>query len=164
MILVCAGTQLPFPRLMQGVDAWCARHPDVRVHAQVGPGGAPLEHATSLELLDPLAYGAAVDAAELIVSHAGMGVVLTAIDRRKPLVVLPRLASRGEHRSEHQLQVSVDVLPKLGVHVARDEEHLRALLSGRHLLAPAHGRPGSERQGFLHALRRATERALEAAS
>jgi len=39
----------------------------------------------------------------LFVSHAGMGTIITSLELRKPIVVMPKRASLGEQRNEHQL-------------------------------------------------------------
>jgi UDP-N-acetylglucosamine transferase subunit ALG13 len=38
-----------------------------------------------------------------IIAHAGMGTVLCALELGKPLLIVPRRASLGEHRNEHQM-------------------------------------------------------------
>jgi UDP-N-acetylglucosamine transferase subunit ALG13 len=38
-----------------------------------------------------------------IISHAGMGTIITGLIHSKPLVIMPRRYAFGEHRNEHQL-------------------------------------------------------------
>lgn len=44
--------------------------------------------------------------ARLIVAHAGMGTIISAMTKGKPIIVFPRIAALGEHRNEHQLATS----------------------------------------------------------
>lgn len=64
----------------------------------------------------------------MIVAHAGMGTILSALRYGKPILVMPRRASLGEQRNEHQL-ATASHLARLGkVTVAMDEQELRARL------------------------------------
>ena len=63
-------------------------------------------------------------AADAIVAHAGMGTILTALELGKPLLVLPRRASLGEHRNEHQLATARRFADTGRLAVAFDESEL----------------------------------------
>lgn len=47
-----------------------------------------------------------VRASDLVVTHAGVGSVLACLKSGKVPVVIPRLASRGEHTDDHQLELA----------------------------------------------------------
>ena len=79
MIFVTIGTQLPFNRLVKAVDAWAGRNPSMKVFAQVGPGADLPQHMEYVEFVPPSQVTQLMNEAELIVSHAGMGSVLTAL-------------------------------------------------------------------------------------
>jgi UDP-N-acetylglucosamine--N-acetylmuramyl-(pentapeptide) pyrophosphoryl-undecaprenol N-acetylglucosamine transferase len=49
---------------------------------------------------------AAIRQADVVVSHAGVGAALTALEAGKHPVLIPRRASLGEHVDDHQLQVA----------------------------------------------------------
>jgi UDP-N-acetylglucosamine transferase subunit ALG13 len=40
--------------------------------------------------------------ADLLIAHAGIGFILTAMELQKLIVLFPRKASLGEHRNENQ--------------------------------------------------------------
>ncbi|MFH1836084.1 MAG: PssE/Cps14G family polysaccharide biosynthesis glycosyltransferase, partial [Methanobacteriota archaeon] len=44
--------------------------------------------------------------ARIIISHAGIGSIITALKYEKPLIVVPRLKKYNEHTSNHQLEVT----------------------------------------------------------
>lgn len=44
--------------------------------------------------------------ASLIITHAGVGSIITALQFRKPIVVIPRLKKFNEHVNDHQLQIA----------------------------------------------------------
>ena len=103
MIFVTVGTQLAFERLVRAVDAWAATHPEEPVLAQVNGGTYTPRHLRTVTGLTPAEFERHFAEARLVVAHAGMGTIISALEVGKPLVLLPRLASMGEHRNDHQL-------------------------------------------------------------
>lgn len=123
LIFVTVGSQLPFDRLVFAADAWARRTGRVDVLAQVGAGRRP-EAIRSIPSLGPEEFDSTVRGASVVVAHAGMGVILTALRHGKPVVVMPRQAERSEHRNDHQ-RATVEGLKDLrGVFVAADESEL----------------------------------------
>ena len=59
----------------------------------------------------------------LIISHAGMGTIITSLLKEKPLLIMPRLAKYNEHRNDHQL-ATANRFKKKGLCVAYDEPDL----------------------------------------
>lgn len=137
MIFVTVGTQLPFPRLIDAMDA-LAPGLGEPVIAQAGAEADPARWP-ALDMrarLAPASFEALFAEARAVVAHAGVGTILSAKRLRKPLIVLPRRAALKEHRNDHQLATArqVDRLP--GIHVAWEAADLGALLA-RHDLEPA---------------------------
>lgn len=139
MIFVTVGTQLAFDRLIAAVDAWAGQNPDEKVFAQIGPGDYKPEHCEFADFVPPDNANELFRNADLIVSHAGMGSILTALKYRKPILVLPRKASLGEHRNEHQLATAKWLGKKPGVFVADGPENIAAILSARGSLKSGDG-------------------------
>lgn len=102
MIFVTIGTQEPFDRLIRAVDdiAPLLGEP---VKAQVLAGSYQPKHLELVPRVTPAEFEALVDEARVIVAHAGIGTIVTGLIHRKPVIVVPRKASLGEHRNEHQL-------------------------------------------------------------
>ncbi|MEO6566652.1 MAG: glycosyltransferase, partial [Casimicrobiaceae bacterium] len=74
--------------------------------------------------------------AELIIAHAGMGSIVSALRYQRPIVILPRRADLREHRNDHQLATAKWLATRPGVHVAWDTEELHRMLEHRqHLVA-----------------------------
>lgn len=106
MIFVSVGTQLPFERLIRAVDAWSAMHPEVEVFAQVGETRYQPRAMECVVKLSPERYARAFERASLVVSHVGMGTIIKGLESAKSLILMPRLAALGEHRSDHQLSTA----------------------------------------------------------
>jgi len=65
----------------------------------------------------------------LIVSHAGMGSIISALKFKKPIIIFPRMAEKGEHRNNHQFATAKWLEDKSGIKVAWDEAALMELLN-----------------------------------
>ena len=133
MIFATVGTQLPFDRLLQALDGWAAQRPNTRVLAQTGRSGADFAHMECQPFLDQAQFAEAMQEADVIVSHAGMGSILTAAELGKPVLILARQSALGEHRTDHQLATAEKMRHLPNVTVALDAGslggHLDALMS-----------------------------------
>lgn len=128
MIFVTVGTDLPFDRMMHVVDDWACDHGRRDVFAQIGEGGWEPEYIEFTHFLQPADFKRRFDEAALIISHAGMGTILTALLCGKPILVMPKRASLHEHRSEHQVATARCMRDRYGVQVAKDESQLMSIL------------------------------------
>lgn len=157
MILATVGTQLPFPRLMDALDA-LAPELGEEILAQTGargPGNGPDGAWPGLdtrESLTPAEFEAAFTAARVIVAHAGIGTILSARRWNKPLVILPRRHALGEHRNDHQLATARQVESLTGIHVAWEAADLGPLLRQPEL-TPADDTPSPSYAALLDRLR-----------
>ena len=124
MIFATVGTQLPFDRMIAALDEWAGEQLDRRVFAQVGPGRYVPRHIEHRRFVAPAECRARMAAADAIVAHAGMGTILSALEMGKPLLVIPRRASLGEHRNEHQLATARRFADTGQLLVAFDEHEL----------------------------------------
>lgn len=129
MIFVTVGTDLPFDRMMRVVDSWARDHDRRDVFAQIGEGGWEPEYIEFAHFLQPLDFKRRFDEASLIISHAGMGTILTALLYGKPILVMPKRASFCEHRSEHQVATAQCMCELCRVQVAKDESQLMSMLN-----------------------------------
>jgi len=135
VIFVTVGTQLPFPRLIDALDA-LAPTLDEPIVAQVGASEVQSRHLDARTGLSPTDFEKTFAAARVVVAHAGIGTILSARKMGKPLVLLPRRQALGEHRNDHQLATARQVADLPGMHVAWETEDLCAFLKAPDL-APA---------------------------
>ena len=127
MIFVITGTQLPFDRLIRMLDE-LAPLLNEEIVAQVNGSGYLPHHINTIDLLPPDEFEMLFKRARLIVAHAGMGTILSALTMQKPLIVFPRIAALGEHRNEHQLATAKKMKEAGWCYVATDKEELKSLL------------------------------------
>ena len=105
MIFLTVGTYpLQFNRLIAAVDAAVAANfVGEEVFAQIGLSDFSPRHMDFVEMMDKTEFDSCFEKASGIVGHAGIGTITMALDRGKPLVVMPRLKSFNEHVNDHQL-------------------------------------------------------------
>lgn len=123
MIFVTVGTQLPFDRLVHAVDQWATSNP-VKVFAQVADSKEPPQRIAWSKFLSPQETRRHMEDAEIIVAHAGMGSILTALSMGKRIIVMPRQAALHEHRNDHQMASAGKLMATSGLTVANDAKSL----------------------------------------
>jgi UDP-N-acetylglucosamine transferase subunit ALG13 len=128
MVFVTIGTQAPFDRLIKLIDE-LAPLLDEEIIAQVCNSNYKPRNIKTLEFLAPDEFNKLFDQARLIVAHAGMGTILSALQRHKPIIIFPRIAALGEQRNEHQLATAKKFKELGTVYVAMNETELKDLLT-----------------------------------
>jgi UDP-N-acetylglucosamine transferase subunit ALG13 len=153
MIFVTVGTDMPFNRLVRVVDEWAQTSDRHDVFAQIGETDWQPAHIAWSNFLQPPEFARRFAEAEVVVAHAGMGTILSALQWEKPILVMPRRATLGEQRNEHQLATARH-LSELGkINVAMDEIELRSMLDGLGQLRPREKIGASASDSLITALR-----------
>ncbi|MDB5387596.1 MAG: Beta,4-galactosyltransferase CpsIVG [Planctomycetaceae bacterium] len=128
MIFVAVGTQLPFDRLIRTMDEWASALPGRDVFAQIAGGSYVPKHIQWARSMLPEDFQSKLEHCQLLVAHAGIGSILSALELGKPVIVLPRQAELGEHRNDHQLATAKRFGARGMVRVAQNEKELCQLL------------------------------------
>lgn len=129
MIFVTIGTQEPFDRLIKKMDELASRMPTIEFVAQTMKGDYVPKYMKCFDFFTPAQFDEHFQNAKLIVSHAGMGTIISALVNDKPIIVIPRLLIYNEHRSDHQL-ATAKALETLGyINVAYNTEELSTKLT-----------------------------------
>jgi len=128
LIFLSVGTQFGFDRLVKAVDSWASKNLNYKIIAQIGAGKYSPSYLECYNFIDPEIFNQYQSEAKIIIGHAGMGTILTALELGKPVIVMPRLERFGEHRNDHQLATARKMINKAGVFVANDERELIGLL------------------------------------
>ena len=134
IVFVVTGTQAPFDRLLRIIDNWASEQDKYSVIAQTANSEIKFKHMTCFDFLDPDVFHNYFNYANVIIGHAGMGTIITALENEKKLIVFPRMKKYNEHRNDHQSHTakSFDVLDL--INVAYNEDELRAYLNNLHMV------------------------------
>ena len=107
MIFLTVGTQFPFDRLVRTVDEVIGDDRfNEQIFAQVGTTSYRPKNFESASELEKTLFDKYFNEADSIISHAGMGTITMALERKKPLLVMPRLRKYGEVVNNHQLDIA----------------------------------------------------------
>lgn len=131
MIFLTVGTQLPFDRLVKALDSWAGARGRSDIFGQIadpGPDGYRPKNFPFTANVPPADFQQRCRDAALIVAHAGMGSLITAMTFGKPILVMPRRGHLNEHRNDHQFATAEKLGNRPGVAVALDEAELAAKL------------------------------------
>lgn len=128
MIFVTVGEQLPFDRLIRAMDRWAGQRQQ-KVFAQIGRSAYRPSQIEYKEFLEQGEFRQRLQEAQLVVAHAGMGTIISALETGTPIIVMPRRAALGEHRNDHQIATARRFLALHYVAVAFDENELRQKLA-----------------------------------
>ena len=83
MIFVTVGTQGQFDRLIQTVDEWAGARGKMDVFAQTGPSNYQASYIHAERFISPNEFRERVKSASLVIAHAGMGSIITALELGK---------------------------------------------------------------------------------
>ena len=107
MIFLTVGTEYPFDRLLRSVDEAIPHTlTSEPVFAQIGESKYRpnnMEYVTKLSKSD---YDRKMIESRGVISHAGIGTIILALELEKPLLVMPRLREYREHVNNHQVRTA----------------------------------------------------------
>ena len=141
-LFATVGAQMPFDRLIGALDRWAGEHPEHPIFAQIGRSTLHPENLRWERFIAPEVFTRAFDEADAIIGHAGTGTLFAAMERAKPILILPRRAALRETRNDHQVATARRFESFAGVAVAWGEEDLPreldalSTLPGSRLLPP----------------------------
>lgn len=129
MIFVTVGSMFPFDRLVSAIDEFAPNFSGQHFMAQIGASRYAPKNIRFVQSLESASFARTVEEAKLIVAHAGMGSIITALQARKPIVVMPRDKALGEVTTDHQFATARRLQGKPGVFVAMGEGDLEACIA-----------------------------------
>jgi len=141
-IFVIVGSLFPFDRLISTIDAWAATRKDIEITAQIGKSNFTPINLKYYVSLGAKEFNSCFSQSDLIISHAGMGVILKSLVENKPLLILPRRLEYKEHTTDHQM-ATVNAFSKMHyINIAMDTDALIEYLKeperivSRHQISP----------------------------
>lgn len=125
MIFVTLGTQAyQFDRLLRGLEGI-----GEEIIVQGGPSTFRPERSTWFDYLEYAPLLEHIRRARIVVSHAGIGTVMTVVAEGKRPVVVPRLHRYGEAVDDHQVSIAGRLAEAGLVTLVEDPEQLDAVLA-----------------------------------
>jgi len=107
MIFLTVGTQFPFDRLVKCVDDAVSQDGfKEEIFAQIGESSYRPRNFEGVSSLEKRLFDKRIREASGIISHAGMGTIMMALENHKPLLVMPRLRKYSEVVNDHQVAIA----------------------------------------------------------
>ncbi|MGE3532894.1 MAG: glycosyltransferase [Steroidobacteraceae bacterium] len=128
MIFVTVGAQMSFDRLIRAVDQWALKRGRNDVFAQIGDSSFRPSYIQFTAFLTIEEFKHRCSSAKVIVSHAGTGSIITALQLGKPALIMPRRAELRETRNDHQVGTAERFRRFSSISVAANEEDLMSKL------------------------------------
>ncbi|MBQ9018999.1 MAG: GtrA family protein [Bacilli bacterium] len=107
MILVILGTQdKEFPRLLEAVDKEIKRgNIKEKVVVQAGQTKYESDNMEIFDLISAPDFDKLMDKADIVITHGGVGSILSAVKKGKKIIAAARLSKYKEHHNDHQKQI-----------------------------------------------------------
>lgn len=128
LIFVTVGSHYQgFDRLIKKVDEIAGKI-DEDVVMQIGNTKYKPVNAEYFEFAEYSKVQKLNSSARIVISHAGVGSILTALEQKTHIIIVPRLKKYGEVVDDHQLQIAKEMSDNSNVTVIYDLEELEGSL------------------------------------
>lgn len=130
MIFVILGTQkFQLNRLLEQLDKYIEGGLiKEEVIAQIGNSDYEPHNFNYFRFLDKSEFEHYIENASLVITHSGVGSIITALNAKKPIIVFPRLEKYKEHVDNHQLDIAKAFAKKEYVLCCFEDDYLPDLI------------------------------------
>lgn len=130
MIFVVLGTQkFQCNRLLKEIDKLLENGViKDEVFAQKGHSDYVPHYFQTTDFLTKEEFEERIDKCSLLITHSGVGTILSAMNHQKPIIVYPRLKKYKEHVDDHQLDIARAFSKKKLVLMCGEEDKLSELI------------------------------------
>ncbi len=138
MILVVLGTNdKPFTRLLKAVED-AVRSGDITDEVLVQAGFTHYESDCMkiIDYIDQETFAEALANADLLITHGGVGTIMTGLQQGKTILAAARLNAYGEHVNDHQTQLLEAFEEKGYLIYMRDLSDIRPYLEAAKTFVP----------------------------
>lgn len=106
-ILIILGTQkFQLNRLLREIDELIGQGKiQGEVFAQIGESDYVPRNYGYTKFLSQSEFEEKIKKSTIVITHAGVGTIITALEYEKKVIVYPRLAKYGEHVDDHQCEI-----------------------------------------------------------
>jgi len=106
MIFATVGSMLPFERMIRELDKWAEKNTSIQCFAQIGNGIYQPQHMQWQRKVTSTEYRQRVLESKLVIAHAGIGSIFSALEMDKPILIVPRYSDTKEHTTDHQIHTA----------------------------------------------------------
>lgn len=131
MIFVTVGTSdFDFIRLVKFMDE-SAKNIREEIIIQKGKTNYKTKNCKGFDFIEDKKYHKYMQNARIIITHAGVGSILTCLKYNKKPVIVPRLKKYGEHIDNHQIEIAKKFSEKFYLEVIENVNKLKSIIKVR---------------------------------
>lgn len=108
MILVSVGTARDFSRLVKEVDK-IAEHLNDEVIVQKGYTKYNPKNCKYFDFISRDNFSKLLKKADIVITHGGVGTIISSLNLGKPTIVVPRRRKYNEHKNDHQMDIAKEL-------------------------------------------------------
>ena len=128
MILVTLGTQkFKMNRLIEAIDEY-AKTIEEEVFVQRGNSTYTPLYCKYENFVEREQFTKMIQNCSVLITHSGVGSIMTGLNANRPVIVVPRLAKFKEHVDDHQTQIAAAFSKKNCVLYCKDLKELPQLI------------------------------------
>lgn len=136
MILVTLGTQdKPFTRLLQMIEKGIKK--GLIKEKVVVQAGYTKYESDVMEILDFVSmddFEKLIEKCDILITHGGVGSILTGLTHKKKVIACARLKKYGEHTNDHQKQIIAKFVKEGYIVELKNDSKLKFTLEKAHTL------------------------------
>ena len=108
MIFVVVGTQkFQLNRLLEEIDNQIEKGIiNEEVFAQIGNSDYQPKHYNFKKFIDKDEFEEIIEKCTVLITHSGVGTIISGLNHNKPVIVYPRLKKYNEHIDDHQTEIA----------------------------------------------------------
>lgn len=130
MIFVAVGTQkFSLNRLLKQIDELIQTGKiKEEVFAQIGHSDYKPQNYKYKDFIGKEEFDKVVEQCDVLITHSGVGTIISGLNRNKPIILYPRLAKYKEHVDDHQLEIAQSFFDKNFVLLCNENDDLSELV------------------------------------
>lgn len=130
MILITLGTQdKQFTRLLDMVQKEIDNgNIKDKVVVQAGHTKFKSKDMEIFDLIDRDKFSDLISKCDILITHGGVGSIITGLNNNKKVIVVPRLAKYDEHMNDHQIQITSNFSKKGYILPLYEDDSLKKIL------------------------------------
>lgn len=79
-------------------------------------------------MMDVDSFNQMIDKSDVIITHSGVNTIMTCMQKKKAIIVVPRMKMYGEHVDDHQIEIANMLESKFNVLVLKDMSQLKSTI------------------------------------
>lgn len=130
MIFVVLGTQkFQCNRLLEQIDKLIElKKISEDVFAQIGHSTYKPKNFSFTDFLNKDEFEEKMSCCDLLITHSGVGTIISGMNKNKKIIVYPRLKKYGEHIDNHQLEIAEAFADKRYVLLCGENDNLEEVI------------------------------------